>query len=116
MLSSPLQNVVSQAGSVILGKEHQIRLAVTCLLARGHLLIEDLPGVGKTTLSHVLARLLGLKFQRIDTELRERRRAEWNRPLLWPLFLVAVLIAFGTVPAFIGYRRRERAAAKRISE
>ena len=66
MLSSPLQNVVSQAGSVILGKEHQIRLAVTCLLARGHLLIEDLPGVGKTTLSHVLARLLGLKFQRIQ--------------------------------------------------
>ena len=58
----------------------------------------------------------GLKFQRIDTELRERRRAEWNRPLLWPLFLVAVLIAFGTVPAFIGYRRRERSAAKRISE
>ena len=66
MSSSPLQNVVSQAGSVILGKEHQIRLAVTCLLARGHLLIEDLPGVGKTTLSHVLARLLGLKFQRIQ--------------------------------------------------
>ena len=66
MPSSPLQNVVHQAGKVILGKERQIRLAVTCLLARGHLLIEDLPGVGKTTLAHVLARLLGLNFQRIQ--------------------------------------------------
>ncbi len=51
---------------VILGKERQIRLALACLLARGHLLIEDLPGVGKTTLAHALARLLGLDFHRIQ--------------------------------------------------
>ena len=50
----------------MLGKERQIRMALACLLARGHLLIEDLPGVGKTTLAHVLARSLGLGFQRIQ--------------------------------------------------
>ena len=66
MISPSIQNVIEQAGKVILGKEHQIRLALACLLARGHLLIEDLPGVGKTTLSHVLARLLGLQFHRIQ--------------------------------------------------
>lgn len=66
MALSSLQNVVTQAGKVILGKERQIRLALSCLLARGHLLIEDLPGVGKTTLAHVLARLLGLNFHRIQ--------------------------------------------------
>jgi MoxR-like ATPase len=49
-----------------LGKEHQVRLALACLLARGHLLIEDLPGVGKTTLAHVLAKVLGLQFKRIQ--------------------------------------------------
>ncbi len=61
-----LQRVVQHAGRVILGKERQIRLALACLLARGHLLIEDLPGVGKTTLAHVLAKLLGLNFHRIQ--------------------------------------------------
>ncbi len=66
MALSSLQNVITQAGKVVLGKEHQIRLALACLLARGHLLIEDLPGVGKTTLAHVLARLLGLNFHRIQ--------------------------------------------------
>jgi MoxR-like ATPase len=58
--------VVKAAGEVILGKERQIRLAMACILARGHLLIEDVPGVGKTTLSHALARLLGLDYQRIQ--------------------------------------------------
>jgi MoxR-like ATPase len=58
--------VVAAAGRVILGKDRQLRLALACLLARGHLLIEDLPGVGKTTLAHVLAQLLGLQFQRIQ--------------------------------------------------
>jgi len=58
--------VVQAAGEVILGKERQIRLAMACILARGHLLIEDVPGVGKTTLSHALARLLGLEYQRIQ--------------------------------------------------
>jgi MoxR-like ATPase len=61
-----LDEVIRRAGTVILGKERQLRLALACLLARGHLLIEDLPGVGKTTLAHLLARLLGLQFQRIQ--------------------------------------------------
>ena len=65
-MSNSLHNVIAQAEQVILGKPHQIRLALACLLARGHLLIEDLPGVGKTTLAHVLARSLGLQFQRIQ--------------------------------------------------
>jgi MoxR-like ATPase len=65
-MSSSLEQVIQQAGQVILGKERQIRMALACLLARGHLLIEDLPGVGKTTLAHVLARSLGLNFHRIQ--------------------------------------------------
>jgi MoxR-like ATPase len=51
---------------VILGKSHELRLALCCLLARGHLLIEDLPGMGKTTLAHALATLLGLHYQRVQ--------------------------------------------------
>lgn len=50
----------------ILGKEDQVRLALCCLIAQGHLLIEDLPGIGKTTLAKVLARILGLEFRRIQ--------------------------------------------------
>lgn len=65
-MPQPLETVVRQAGTVILGKEKQIRLAIACLLARGHLLIEDLPGVGKTTLAHALARSLGLEFHRVQ--------------------------------------------------
>ena len=65
-MSSSLHRVIHQAGRVILGKERQIRMALACMLARGHLLIEDLPGVGKTTLAHVLARSLGLGFHRIQ--------------------------------------------------
>jgi MoxR-like ATPase len=53
-------------GSIILGKDEQIALALSCLLARGHLLIEDLPGLGKTMLAQSLARVLGLSFQRIQ--------------------------------------------------
>ena len=63
---SLLDDTRAAVASVILGKEQQIRLALTCLLARGHLLIEDLPGVGKTTLAHVLAQVLGLEFKRIQ--------------------------------------------------
>jgi MoxR-like ATPase len=65
-MTNSLNNVILQAEQVILGKPQQIRFALACLLARGHLLIEDLPGVGKTTLAHVLARTLGLQFQRIQ--------------------------------------------------
>ena len=65
-MSQTLHNVIQQAEKIILGKPRQIRLALTCLLARGHLLIEDLPGVGKTTLAHALSRPLGLQFQRIQ--------------------------------------------------
>jgi len=65
-MSQNLNSVIRQAEQIILGKPKQIRFALACLLARGHLLIEDLPGVGKTTLAHVLARTLGLQFQRIQ--------------------------------------------------
>jgi len=65
-MSEQIDRVVRQVSSIILGKESQIRLALACLLARGHLLIEDVPGVGKTTLAHALARSLGLSFQRIQ--------------------------------------------------
>ncbi len=60
------RKILAAAGEIILGKDAQLKQALACLLARGHLLIEDLPGVGKTTLAHVLARLLGLEFQRIQ--------------------------------------------------
>lgn len=66
MSLSPLETLVARAGEVVLGKERHIRLALACLLSRGHLLIEDVPGVGKTTLAQVLSRLLGLQFQRIQ--------------------------------------------------
>ena len=65
-MAKQLEPVISQIGAVILGKQRQIRLALACLLSRGHLLIEDLPGVGKTTLAHVLAKSLGLEFRRIQ--------------------------------------------------
>lgn len=69
MISDPkatLDEITSRIGEVILGKDTPVRLALTCLLARGHLLIEDLPGVGKTTLAHTLACTLGLQFSRIQ--------------------------------------------------
>jgi MoxR-like ATPase len=65
-MQNAITNLLSQCNRVILGKEQQIRLAICCLLAGGHLLIEDLPGVGKTTLAHALAKLLGLQYQRIQ--------------------------------------------------
>ena len=61
-----LNTAAAGIGKIILGKDEQIRLALTCLVARGHLLIEDLPGVGKTTLAHALAKGLGLEYQRIQ--------------------------------------------------
>ncbi|OOZ37561.1 AAA family ATPase [Solemya velesiana gill symbiont] len=65
-MKNALDLVIQEAGRIVLGKEHVVRLAVACLLARGHLLIEDLPGVGKTTLAHLLGKLLGLHYQRIQ--------------------------------------------------
>jgi len=65
-MRSKLDAVLDAVNQVLLGKEPQVRLALTCLLARGHLLIEDLPGMGKTTLSQALARVLGLSYQRIQ--------------------------------------------------
>lgn len=53
-------------GKIILGKSDELALALSCILGRGHLLIEDLPGLGKTTLAQALARVLGLSFQRIQ--------------------------------------------------
>lgn len=62
----PLRAVVAAMSQLILGKDRQVRLALTCLLAGGHLLIEDVPGVGKTTLAQTLARVLGLQFSRVQ--------------------------------------------------
>ena len=65
-MDAKLSSVLSALNSVVLGKEHQVKLSLCCLLAKGHLLIEDLPGMGKTTLSHALANVLGLQYQRIQ--------------------------------------------------
>ena len=61
-----LERTINAVSEIVVGKERQVKLALSCLLAGGHLLIEDQPGVGKTTLAHVLARVLGLDFQRIQ--------------------------------------------------
>jgi MoxR-like ATPase len=65
-LSAALERAQQQVNSVVLGKGPRVRLAFACFLAGGHLLIEDLPGVGKTTLAHALAATLDLSFQRIQ--------------------------------------------------
>ena len=100
--SRPLDPVLAAASRVILGKEREIRQALACLLAGGHLLIEDLPGVGKTTLAHALSRLLGLAFSRIQftsdllpaditgVSIYERQRGEF-RFLPGPIFAQMVL-------------------------
>jgi len=64
--SAALHRAVNALETIILGKPTQVRLCVACLLARGHLLIEDVPGVGKTTLAHALAHVLGLAWQRVQ--------------------------------------------------
>ena len=61
-----LKEAVSTVNRIIMGKEQQVKLAFSCLLAGGHLLIEDLPGVGKTTLAHALAAVIGVRYQRIQ--------------------------------------------------
>jgi MoxR-like ATPase len=65
-MHTTIDNLLNSANQIILGKKLQTRLAIACILARGHLLIEDIPGVGKTTLAHTLAKLLGLQYQRIQ--------------------------------------------------
>lgn len=66
IMRARLEACLAAVNQIVLGKEPQVRLGLTCLLARGHLLVEDLPGMGKTTLSHALAQTLGLEFQRIQ--------------------------------------------------
>jgi MoxR-like ATPase len=66
MGSAPLTDLLAALNGVLLGKQQQVKLAVTCLLAGGHLLIEDLPGMGKTTLAEALARVFGLAFKRVS--------------------------------------------------
>jgi MoxR-like ATPase len=61
-----LQALLNQLNTVIVGKPAQVRDCVSCLLAGGHLLIEDVPGVGKTTLAHALSRSFGLEFSRVQ--------------------------------------------------
>ena len=64
--AAAVQRALDALETVVLGKPRQVRLCLTCLLARGHLLIEDVPGVGKTTLAHTLAQVLGLAWQRVQ--------------------------------------------------
>src|SRR6516164_11106746 len=65
-LQARLTRLKGQISTIIVGKAAQVDDAIACLLAGGHLLIEDVPGVGKTTLAHVLAVSLGLKFARVQ--------------------------------------------------
>jgi MoxR-like ATPase len=65
-MSVAVVDILARLDSILLGKDRAVRLAFCCLLARGHLLIEDIPGVGKTTLAHALAKVFGLDFRRVQ--------------------------------------------------
>ncbi len=65
-MNDKLETVIQLLDETLLDKKSQVRLAVTCLLAKGHLLLEDLPGMGKTTLASALAKLLGLDYKRVQ--------------------------------------------------
>lgn len=65
-MNAVLDRIVDTVGTVLLGKEEKVRLALACMLARGHLLIEDLPGMGKTTFAHALAATLGFSYCRVQ--------------------------------------------------
>lgn len=88
-MQTTIEAIIKATSSVILGKEQQIKLSLTCLLAGGHLLIEDLPGMGKTTLAHTLAQVLGLSF----------RRAQFTSDLL-PADILGVSVYDQTVANF----------------
>ena len=61
-----LQRLQNHIGELVLGKAEQVKLSLTCLVARGHLLLEDVPGVGKTTLAEGLARSFSMSFARVQ--------------------------------------------------
>jgi len=65
-VSQTLDDIVASVGQVLLGKDEKIRLALACMLAKGHLLLEDLPGMGKTTFAHALAVALGFSYRRVQ--------------------------------------------------
>ncbi len=65
-MKNVIHAILNQCNQVILGKENQVKLSLVCLLSGGHLLIEDIPGTGKTTLANTLAQTLGLAFQRVQ--------------------------------------------------
>src|SRR5450755_2027637 len=65
-LTDRLATVLSELGRIVVGKPTQLRLALACMLARGHLLIEDIPGVGKSTLAQAIAGTLGLHYARVQ--------------------------------------------------
>ncbi len=65
-MKPPFEKIIGDVSGLIFGKEKQIKLALTCLFAKGHLLIEDMPGIGKTTLAKVISRCLNLKFSRVQ--------------------------------------------------
>ncbi len=97
-----IQRLMGSLNGILLGKEEQVKLALACLFARGHLLIEDLPGMGKTLLSHALAKVLGLSYNRIQftsdvlpadvigTSIFDKNTAEF-RVIEGPLFAQVVL-------------------------
>lgn len=89
-MQNTLKAIIEATSAVILGKQTQIKLALSCLLAGGHLLIEDLPGMGKTTLAHTLAQVLGLNF----------RRCQFTSDLL-PADIIGVSIYDRAVSAFV---------------
>jgi MoxR-like ATPase len=66
MSHTAIQIALDQINHIILGKKTTVKLALTCMLVKGHLLIEDVPGVGKTTLAHTIAKTVGLSFQRVQ--------------------------------------------------
>ena len=88
-MQNTLKAITDGVSLVILGKQTQIKLSLACLLAGGHLLIEDLPGMGKTTLAHTLAQVLGLNF----------RRCQFTSDLL-PADIIGVSIYDRAVSAF----------------